>query len=85
MVPPKCDEPISDECDAPMAKRSRANDTEEAPGEIPIPAAHSAQVAAVPGQKRSSPEESCEMGTDGAGGERAARRARLALVEEMVL
>ena len=70
MVPPKCDEPGSDECDAPIAKRSRAKDTEHVP---------------TPGQKRSSPEESCEMGTDDAGGERAARRARLALVEQMVL
>ena len=85
MVSRKCDEPGSDECDAPMAKLSRANDTDEVPGEIPIPGAHSAQVAAAPGQKRSSPEESCEMGTNGAGGERAARRARLALVEQVVL
>ena len=70
ILPPKCDEPGSDECDAPMARRSRAMDTEHVP---------------TPGQKRSSPEESCEMGTDDAGGERAARRARLALVEQMVL
>ena len=41
MVPRKCDEPVSDECDAPVAERSRANDTEDVP-----PAAHSAQVAA---------------------------------------
>ena len=31
MVPPKCDEPGSDECDAPVAERSRANDTEDVP------------------------------------------------------
>ena len=41
MVPPKSDEPGSDECAAPMAKRSRVNDTENDPGEILIPAAHS--------------------------------------------
>ena len=31
MVLRKCDEPVSDECDAPMAERSRANDTEDVP------------------------------------------------------
>ena len=85
MVPPKIDEPGSDECAAPMAKRSRVNDTENDPGEILIPAAHSDQVLAAPGQKRSSPEESCEMDTDDTGGERVARRARQALVEQVVL
>ena len=85
MVPPKSDEPGSDECAAPMAKRSRVNDTENDPGEILIPAAHSDQVLAAPGQKRSSHEESCEMDSDDTGGERVARRARQALVEQVVL
>ena len=68
-----------------MVKRSRANDTDDVPAEFPIPAAHSDQVVAASGQKSPRPEESCEMDTDDAGGERAARRARLALVEQMVL
>ena len=85
MVPPKSDEPGSDDCAAPKAKLSRANDIENDPGEIPIPAAHSDQVVTASGQKRSSSEESCEMDTDDTGGERAARRARLVLVEQMVL
>ena len=68
-----------------MAKPCRANDTENDPGEIPLSAAHSDQVVAASGQKRSCPEESCEMDTDDTGGERAARRACLALVEQMVL
>ena len=63
-----------------MTKRSRVNGTENDPGEIPIPAAHSDQVMAASGKKRSSPEESCEMVTDDTGGERAALRARLALI-----
>ena len=46
MVPPKSDEPGSDECAARMAKRSQANDTENNPGEIPVPAAQSDQVLA---------------------------------------
>ena len=45
---------------------SRMND----PGEIHIPAAHSDQVVAASGQKRSSPEEPCKMDTDDTGGER---------------
>ena len=68
-----------------MAKPCRANDTENDPGEIPLSAAHSDQVVAASGQKRSCPEESCEMDTDDTGGERAARRACLPLVEQMVL
>ena len=78
----KSDEPGSDECAAPMAKRFRVNDTENGPGEIPIPAAHSDQVLAASGQQRSNAEESCELDTDDRGGERA---ARLALVEQVVL
>ena len=61
------------------------NDTKNDPGEFPFPAAHSDQVVTTSGQQISSPEESCEMDTDDTGGERAARRARLALVEQVVL
>ena len=85
MVPSKSDESGSDECAAPMAKRSQVNDTENDSGEILIPAAHSDQVLAAPGQKRSRPVESCEIDTDDTGGERVARRARQALVEQVVL
>ena len=56
-MPPKSDEPGSDECAAPVAKRCRASDTEYDLGEFPIPAAHSDQVVAASGQRRSSPEE----------------------------
>ena len=65
-------------------RRSKTK-TEDVAGEIPIPTTHSDEVVVTSGQKRSSPEESCEMDVDGTGGERAARRARLALVEQMVL
>ena len=85
VVPPKSDEPSSDECAVPVAKRSWANDVGRDPGEIPIPAAHSDQVATASGQKRSGTEESCEMNTDDTGGARPARRARLVLVQQMVL
>ena len=85
VVPPKGYEPSSDECAVPVAKRSLANDVGHDPGEIPIPAAHSDQLATASGRKRSGTEESCEMDTDDSGGARAARRARLALVEQMVL
>ena len=51
VVPTKSDVPGSDECAAPMAKRSGANDTENDPGEVPVPAAHSDQVVAASGQK----------------------------------
>ena len=64
MVPPSGDEPGSDECAAPVAKRCRAKNTENDLGEIPIPAAHSGQVVAASGQRRSSPEESCVMDTE---------------------
>ena len=84
VVPTKGDEPGSDECAAPVAKRSRAKDVGHDPGEVPVPAAHSDQVVTVSDQKRSGTEESCEMDTDDTGA-RAARRARLALVEQMVL
>ena len=49
MLPPRSDEPGSDECAAPMAKRSWVNDTDNNPGEFPIPAAHSGQVLAASG------------------------------------
>ena len=68
-----------------MAKRPKAHDAENDQGEIPFPAAHFDQVVAASEQKRSSPEESCEIDTDDTGGERPARRACLALVEQMVL
>ena len=57
VVPPKSDELGSDECAAPVAKRCRASDTEYDIGEFLIPAAHSDQVVAASGQRRSSPEE----------------------------
>ena len=85
VVPTKGYEPSSDECAAPVAKRSLANDVGHDPGEIPIPAAHSDQLATASGRKRSGTKKSCEMDTDDSGGARAARRARLALVEQMVL
>ena len=85
LVAPKSDEPGSDACAAPMVKRSWVNDTENDPGEISVPAAHPGPVLAAPGQKRSSPEESCDMDTDDTGGERAAHRARLALISQVVL
>ena len=84
-MPTKGYEPGSDECAALVAKRSLANDVGHDPGEILIPAAHSDQVATASDQKRSGTEGSCEMDTDDTGGARAARRARLALVEQMVL
>ena len=54
-MPPKSDEPGSDECAAPVAKRCRASDTEYDLGEFPIPAAHSDQVVAASGQKEVKP------------------------------
>ena len=39
----------------------------------------------MPGEKRSTREEPAEMETDDTAGDRAARRARLALVEHIVL
>ena len=55
MVPLKSEEPGSDECVTPMARRPLANDTDNDQGEIPIPAAYSDQVLAAPGQKEVKP------------------------------
>ena len=76
MVPPKSDEPGLDECAGQMIPKMI---------QVKFRSQHSDQVVAASGQKRSSPEESCAMDTDDTGVERAARRARLALVEQVVL
>ena len=67
-----------------MVKRSRANDTDDVPGEFPIPAAHSDQVGAASGQKSPRPEESCEM-TPTTQDVSVLLVARVWLVEQMVL
>ena len=67
-----------------MAKRPKANDAENDQGEIPLPAAHFDQVVAASEHKRSTPEITCEMDADDTESERATRRARLALVEQVV-
>ena len=79
----KSDVPGSGECAAPPSQRSRVS--ESVAGEIPIPEAESSPVPTVTSEKRSSPEESTEMETADRGEERAARRSRLALIEQMVL
>ena len=63
------------ELSVPTAKRARS----DVAGEKPIP------VAVTAGEKRAFPEDSLDTEMEDVGNERAARRARLALVERVVL
>ena len=69
------------ELSVPTAKRARSN----VAGEIPIPVAEPVQVHVTAGEKGAFPEDSLVTDMEDAGNERAARRARLALVERVVL
>ena len=69
------------ELSVPTAKRARS----DVAGEIPIPVAEPVQVHVTAGEKRAVPEDSSDTEMEDAGNERAARRARLALVERVVL
>ena len=65
----------------PTTKRARS----DVAGEIPIPVAEPVQVQVTAGEKRAFPKDSLDTEMEDAGNERAARRARLALVERVVL
>ena len=65
----------------PTAKRARS----DVAGEIPIPVAEPVQVHVTAGEKRAVEEDSLDTEMEDAGNERAARSARLALVERVVL
>ena len=82
-IPMKSDVPGSGECTVPPSQLARVS--EGVVGEIPIAEAESSPVPAATSEKRSSPEDFTEMETDERGEERAARRSRLALIEQMVL